>query len=67
LSDAANLANNIAWLNAKIANGYSAIDIGLVPRLVSKGNLESGIFYGAETGIVNSTQWAGTGTIWKAN
>jgi hypothetical protein len=48
LSNAENLANNKAWINSKISEGYTVIDIGLDPYYVSIGDLSPGQFYEME-------------------
>lgn len=59
-SNAVNLANNKKWLDKKIADGYTVIDIGLDPKYVKMGGIGSktkGPFYSMETQVAFGTKW----------
>jgi RHS repeat-associated protein len=65
-SDAENLANNSAWFQQKVKNGYSVIDIGLDPTFKNTPTgANPGLFYGMEQRSANAMQNSGTATITK--
>ena len=60
LSDDINLANNKKWLEGKISEGYTVIDVGLDPKYVKmggKGSKTKGIFYSMETKVAFGKKW----------
>jgi hypothetical protein len=48
LSEVENLANNRVWIQTKLADGYTVIDIGLDPSYVMQGNMSPGSYYAME-------------------
>ncbi len=52
-----NLVNNQKWLNKKLTEGYTVIDIGLDPKWVSRGSKAKGPFYRMETQTVFGVKW----------
>jgi uncharacterized protein RhaS with RHS repeats len=59
LSDEANLANNRKWIEGKIAEGYSVVDIELDPEYVNKGGKGSKTkedYYKMETEVAFGTK-----------
>ncbi len=54
-----NVANNRKWIEEKIADGYTVVDVGLDPRYkTSTGNmsLSKGAYYGVETEVAFGTR-----------
>lgn len=59
LSPEVNVANNRKWIEEKIAEGYTVVDVGLDPRYkTSTGNmsLSKGAYYGVETEVAFGTR-----------
>ena len=56
LSKDANLANNRKWIEGKIAEGYSVVDIGLDPAFASQGKMAKGPYYRMETEVAFGTK-----------
>lgn len=59
LSPEVNVANNKKWIEEKIAEGYTVVDVGLDPRyktLTGNMSLSKGVYYGVETEVAFGTR-----------
>jgi len=47
-----NLANNLAWAEKLVSEGYTVYDTGLDPDYTAKGDFSKGPYYGMETKVI---------------